>query len=413
MRPIRGPAVAERDARAPRREGADPDHPFRGERIDEAPQVAVARREEPLLLVRRQAIRRPVAPARLEEQQRAVVRDVVAREEALGTAPVRRHRAPQPRAAHLAAAAGEALDRALRVRLRRAADGRLDAEPVADEAHLTERHSRLRHAEGARVHAEKDHALARRGVARDVARVRAARVVERVVDAGDRRPEAQRCDLAHEIAGRGGDPPGDAGGGRCRRRSASADGRIGSAWCASARGGFRSHPQTFRMLRLACRWLRSGGQRVMDGGPADEFRVRFDGVHLRRGDRRVFDGLSCGFTRAQITVVLGGSGAGKTTMLRLIGGLSRPESGSVYVAGRGRHAALRARALPHASAHRDALPGRRAARLDDDLRERRAAPARAHAALRARDRRRGEPPSGRGGTARHREPLPAAALRRA
>jgi len=71
----------------------------------------------------------------------------------------------------------------------------------------------------------------------------------------------------------------------------------------------------------------------MDGGPADDFRVRFDGVHLRRGDRRVFDGLSCGFTRARITVVLGGSGAGKTTMLRLIGGLSRPESGSVYVAG--------------------------------------------------------------------------------
>ncbi|MFI5216652.1 MAG: ABC transporter ATP-binding protein [Candidatus Limnocylindria bacterium] len=70
----------------------------------------------------------------------------------------------------------------------------------------------------------------------------------------------------------------------------------------------------------------------MDGGPADEFRVRFDGVHLRRGERRVFDGLSCGFMRAQINVVLGGSGAGKTTMLRLIGGLSRPESGSVYVA---------------------------------------------------------------------------------
>ena len=71
---------------------------------------------------------------------------------------------------------------------------------------------------------------------------------------------------------------------------------------------------------------------MADDGPADEFRVRFDGVHLRRGARRVFDGLSCGFVRAQITVVLGGSGAGKTTMLRLIGGLSRPDSGSVYVA---------------------------------------------------------------------------------
>jgi phospholipid/cholesterol/gamma-HCH transport system ATP-binding protein len=71
----------------------------------------------------------------------------------------------------------------------------------------------------------------------------------------------------------------------------------------------------------------------MQGAAPEEFRVRFDGVQLRRGERRVFDGLSCGFERARITVVLGGSGAGKTTLLRLIGGLSRPDSGSVYVAG--------------------------------------------------------------------------------
>jgi phospholipid/cholesterol/gamma-HCH transport system ATP-binding protein len=70
----------------------------------------------------------------------------------------------------------------------------------------------------------------------------------------------------------------------------------------------------------------------MEGGAAGGFRIRFDGVHLDRGHRRVFDGLSCGFLPAQITVVLGGSGAGKTTLLRLIGGLSRPDSGSVYVA---------------------------------------------------------------------------------
>jgi phospholipid/cholesterol/gamma-HCH transport system ATP-binding protein len=70
----------------------------------------------------------------------------------------------------------------------------------------------------------------------------------------------------------------------------------------------------------------------MDARPATEFRVRCDGVRLRRGDRSVFDGLSCGFARSQISVVLGGSGAGKTTLLRLIGGLTRPDSGSVYVA---------------------------------------------------------------------------------
>jgi phospholipid/cholesterol/gamma-HCH transport system ATP-binding protein len=69
-------------------------------------------------------------------------------------------------------------------------------------------------------------------------------------------------------------------------------------------------------------------------GDADEFRVVLDGVHLKLGDRQVFQGLSCGFPRGQISVVLGGSGGGKSTMLRLIGGLLRPDQGSVRVAGR-------------------------------------------------------------------------------
>lgn len=66
----------------------------------------------------------------------------------------------------------------------------------------------------------------------------------------------------------------------------------------------------------------------------DDFRVAFDGVHLRLGDREVFRGLTCGFRRGEITVVLGGSGAGKSTLLRCIGGLQRPDSGSLSVAGR-------------------------------------------------------------------------------
>jgi len=65
----------------------------------------------------------------------------------------------------------------------------------------------------------------------------------------------------------------------------------------------------------------------------DDFRIAFDGVDLALGDRQVFRGLTCGFVRSQITVVLGGSGAGKSTMLRLIGGLQRPDSGAVRVAG--------------------------------------------------------------------------------
>jgi phospholipid/cholesterol/gamma-HCH transport system ATP-binding protein len=63
-----------------------------------------------------------------------------------------------------------------------------------------------------------------------------------------------------------------------------------------------------------------------------EFRIAFDGVSLKLGERVIFDGLSCGFPRGRISVVLGGSGAGKSTLIRMIGGLQRPDSGSVRVA---------------------------------------------------------------------------------
>jgi phospholipid/cholesterol/gamma-HCH transport system ATP-binding protein len=71
----------------------------------------------------------------------------------------------------------------------------------------------------------------------------------------------------------------------------------------------------------------------MDAVSRQEFRIAIDGVHLKLGNRQVFRDLSCGFPRAQISVVLGGSGAGKSTLVRMIGGLTRPDTGSVRVAG--------------------------------------------------------------------------------
>jgi phospholipid/cholesterol/gamma-HCH transport system ATP-binding protein len=76
-----------------------------------------------------------------------------------------------------------------------------------------------------------------------------------------------------------------------------------------------------------------GGQLALEESLAEDFHISFDGVHLTLGRREVFRGLSCGCQRGKITVVLGGSGAGKSTMLRLIGGLERPDTGSVRVAG--------------------------------------------------------------------------------
>ena len=61
--------------------------------------------------------------------------------------------------------------------------------------------------------------------------------------------------------------------------------------------------------------------------------VSLQRVGVSYGSRKVFDQLSCGFPRGRISVILGGSGSGKSTILRLIGGLIRPCTGVVAVDG--------------------------------------------------------------------------------
>lgn len=61
--------------------------------------------------------------------------------------------------------------------------------------------------------------------------------------------------------------------------------------------------------------------------------VKIEDVVMRFGERTVLDHLSCEFPRGKIAVILGGSGSGKSTTLRLVGGLIQPESGRVLVEG--------------------------------------------------------------------------------
>jgi phospholipid/cholesterol/gamma-HCH transport system ATP-binding protein len=65
----------------------------------------------------------------------------------------------------------------------------------------------------------------------------------------------------------------------------------------------------------------------------DDAHVAFEHVRMAFGDRTVFRALSFALPRSRISVILGGSGTGKSTILRLIGGLVRPLSGSIKVAG--------------------------------------------------------------------------------
>ena len=66
---------------------------------------------------------------------------------------------------------------------------------------------------------------------------------------------------------------------------------------------------------------------------AAETHVELEHVRMAFDDRVVFPDLSCSFPRGKISVILGGSGAGKSTVLRLIGGLVRPQSGHILVGG--------------------------------------------------------------------------------
>ncbi|MDR0331822.1 MAG: ATP-binding cassette domain-containing protein [Chitinispirillales bacterium] len=62
--------------------------------------------------------------------------------------------------------------------------------------------------------------------------------------------------------------------------------------------------------------------------------VSVERLIVRYGDKTVLDGVNAAFCASEIRVILGGSGCGKTTLLRSIVGLIKPYSGRVRVFGR-------------------------------------------------------------------------------
>jgi phospholipid/cholesterol/gamma-HCH transport system ATP-binding protein len=61
--------------------------------------------------------------------------------------------------------------------------------------------------------------------------------------------------------------------------------------------------------------------------------VEITDLHFARGPRVVFDGVDISIARGKVTAIMGPSGTGKTTLLRLIGGQLRPRRGRVVVDG--------------------------------------------------------------------------------
>ena len=65
--------------------------------------------------------------------------------------------------------------------------------------------------------------------------------------------------------------------------------------------------------------------------------IKIRDLHFSRGDRVIFEGVNIDIHRGKITAIMGPSGTGKTTLLRLIGGQLHPDQGTIEVDGQNVH----------------------------------------------------------------------------
>ncbi|MCU9839498.1 ATP-binding cassette domain-containing protein [Ruegeria sp. WL0004] len=62
--------------------------------------------------------------------------------------------------------------------------------------------------------------------------------------------------------------------------------------------------------------------------------IRMENVHKAFGDNRVLQGMTLEVPRGTSTVIIGGSGTGKSVALKCVLGLIKPDSGKIYVDGK-------------------------------------------------------------------------------
>lgn len=67
--------------------------------------------------------------------------------------------------------------------------------------------------------------------------------------------------------------------------------------------------------------------------PLDDIIVEIKGMTFTRGSRKIFDDISLKIPRGKVTAIMGPSGTGKTTLLKLIGGQLRPDAGQILLEG--------------------------------------------------------------------------------
>ncbi|MFT7431042.1 MAG: phospholipid/cholesterol/gamma-HCH transport system ATP-binding protein, partial [Colwellia sp.] len=61
--------------------------------------------------------------------------------------------------------------------------------------------------------------------------------------------------------------------------------------------------------------------------------VDIQNLTFKRDERVIYDDISLSIPKGKVTAIMGPSGIGKTTLLRLIGGQLRPNSGKILFDG--------------------------------------------------------------------------------
>ena len=69
----------------------------------------------------------------------------------------------------------------------------------------------------------------------------------------------------------------------------------------------------------------------------DNTLIEIKGLRLAYGENQVLNGIDLSVPRGKLVAILGASGCGKTTLLRMIGGQMRPDAGHVKVEGQTIH----------------------------------------------------------------------------
>lgn len=69
-----------------------------------------------------------------------------------------------------------------------------------------------------------------------------------------------------------------------------------------------------------------------DSNVSDNY-VEISGMSFSRGSRVIYDNVNITIPKGKVTAIMGPSGTGKTTLLRLIGGQLKPDTGSIIVDG--------------------------------------------------------------------------------